>query len=170
MNHENTMRLVLCATLLFLLSCASYAEPSEKSCYFRRNNQCYATVSIYSLLSNPSKYNGASIAVTAFLGIDQNDAFLFPTRESYQNYDLPSSIQLIHDDMDRSDVEVIEARSGQYAIVYGTFDAEYDNNLFYGTRAGSLKLDGIPLNMGERVMDKSTKEIHTIIRDLDIDP
>lgn len=170
MKYTNTLRLVACLSLFFPIGCVSYAEPQEKACYWRRNNQCYTTISIYSLLSNSSKYNGIPVAVTAFLGIDQNDAFLYPTKDAYDNYDSPSSIQLIHDDMGGEDIEAIEARSGQYVVVYGTFHAEYDAGLFFGARSGSIKLDGIPESRGGRVMDKSTKEIQTIIRDLDISP
>ena len=153
-------RLVCLAFLVFATSC----HPPSTDCGFFRDNLCFTRVSIYSIISNPEKHEDTLLVVYGFLGIDNNEVFLFPNQIAYDGSDAVSSIQLLHDDFSDIDYTELEKRAGSYVVVYGRFSSIYDAE-FFGMRAGSIDLLGIPEYRGGRVMDETTRRVSRIARD-----
>lgn len=162
----SSLVLMSCLTSCRLQEDASSGEKTRDStCEFRRD-QCYSRVSIYSLIANPERYNEMPLVVLGYMGIDQQNVFLFPNVMSYEGRDAISSIQLLHDDFNDADHDALEERAGNYVAVYGEFSTEYDRN-FYGARVGGLKLHGIPEYRGGRVPEETSQGIvRLIIRNL----
>lgn len=132
---------------------------------FRSGEACYPSVSIYSLIANPNSYEGVPLVIFGHMGVDGGRAYIYPTKNSYDGMETISSIQFIHDNFDNKDLAKLTSLSRKNIRAYGVFSVKYDPSRL-GRRVGSITLHGVPEYLGNRIMDKDSTEIYTIIRDI----
>lgn len=170
MKNITAPALVVAILASALISCRTQIEvpqgdDQQHACGLRRGSTCYPSVSIYSLIANPKDHDNKALATYGYMGIDDGLIYLYPTKQSYVGMDSISSIQLMHDNFDDAEIATLKSRIGKYVWAYGEFSVKYDLSRL-GARTGSIAPGGVPEHFGNRVMDKDSTEIYTIIREI----